>query len=66
MFVCNKCHKADEKILNCNDSVHAEVNIEGKCDICGKLRKIIWCREYTHKIKISPKEASYGTIEKTE
>lgn len=65
MFICNKCHERDKNVLNCNDRAHADVNIKGKCDICGKMRKIVWCEEYTGKIKISPKEASYGTIQKS-
>ena len=65
MFVCNKCHKADENVLNCNGEAHATVNIKGKCDICGKWRKILWCKEYTYKMKVNPKEARYGAIKKS-
>ncbi len=49
MFVCYKCHEADEKVLNCDSDVHASIKTiatQGSCNICGKSGKIIWCGGY--------------------
>jgi hypothetical protein len=53
MFVCIKCHEADEKVLNCNIDIHIKMQadivtfIKGKCDICGKQCRMLWCGKYT-------------------
>jgi len=46
MFIYHKCHEADKNVLNCNARTHAG-DINGKCDICGKRCRLMWCGKYS-------------------
>ena len=47
MFVCDDCHKADEKIIKCDNSKHGK-NLYGGCNICNKFCELVWCGEYNY------------------
>jgi hypothetical protein len=49
MFICDKCHKADRKVLDCGCKSHL-VSTNSNCDVCGKYAKVSWCYAYVGKL----------------
>lgn len=49
MFVCEKCHERDRKVIKCDldTNSHGLLRINGACGICGnKSGKLLWCHCY--------------------
>ena len=61
MFVCEKCHERDRRVIKCDLDIdsHGLLRIDGACGVCGSKSssKLIWCHNYE---KIKELEAEDG------
>lgn len=69
MYVCEKCHDRDEKVIRCLIPFsHHSVHIRSKCDVCGEIDTVAECWAYNYLIRkeeapkcLSVKNVTSGT-----
>ena len=63
MYVCEKCHKTDEKITKCTiPFAHHHAHIRSTCDVCGKMDTLAECWAYGFKLGISTRSVKCSSV----
>ena len=59
MYVCEKCHNRDEKVVKCLiPFTHHSVHMRSKCGVCGKVNVVTECWGYNYLKKVKGTKCS--------